>query len=79
LFARVRDRNLQYDPKSLSIEEMARQLLHLGSEFGQISACVIEAGADNQISRTEAMRIKQAAAEIVGRCQTVINGVEPYI
>lgn len=79
LFARVRDRNLQYDPQSLSIKEMERQLLHLGSEFGQIAACVIEASHDNQIARAEAMRIKTAAADIIGRCQTMLNGVEPYI
>lgn len=79
LFARVRDRNLQYDPKSLSVEEMERLLLHLGAEFGQIATCVIEAGADNQISRAEAMRVKTAAADIIGRCQTMLSGVEPYI
>ena len=79
LLARVNDQNLKYDPKAMAIEEMERQLLHLGADFGSVAQCVIDAGMDRKVSRAEAMRIKNAVASIMARCQDVLTGVEPYI
>lgn len=79
LLARVNDQNLKYDPKAMSIEEMERQLLHLGADFGSVAHCVIEAGMDRKVTRAEVLRIKNAVANIMGRCQEVLTGVEPYI
>jgi hypothetical protein len=79
LLARVADQNLKYDPKSMSIEEMERHLLHLGADFGAVATCVIDAGMDRIVTRPEAMRIKTATADIMRRCQDILTGVEPYI
>lgn len=79
MLARVNDQNLKYDIAAMGVEEMERQLLHLGADFGSVAQCVIDAGMDRKVSRAEAMRIKNAVANIMGRCQDVLTGVEPYI
>ena len=79
ILARVLDRNLKYDRRNMTVEEMERQLLHLSVEFGGVAACVVEAGKDGRVDRTEAMRCKTAAADVIARCQSIIGGLEPYI
>lgn len=79
LLARVADKNLLYDRQRMGISEMERNMLHLGAEFGQVAIHVLSATTDGAIDRTEAMRIKSAAADVMARCQTILSGVEPYI
>lgn len=79
LLARVDDTCLKHDLRSMTVAEMEQHILHLGAEFGQIAAVVIEAGQDHKVSRAEALRIKNAAGDIMARCQAVLTGVENYI
>ena len=79
LLALVEDRNLKYDPKAVGADELQTQIVHLGAEFGQVATCVLDAVEDNKLTRAEALRCKNAAADVIARAQTIVHGVEPYI
>lgn len=78
LFARVRDRNLQYDPKSLTVSELLEQAASGGAELGRTFEYILEAGKDNKVSHLEALRIEKTAAELIKIGQSIHAGVQAY-
>jgi len=79
LLARVAGCNLHHEHRTLEPCELVSQLARLSVEFGRVALATQDAIHDKAITRPEAMRIKNAAADVISRCQGIMHGVEPYI
>lgn len=77
--ARIDDRNLCHETPGMEPCQLVGQIASLGAEFGRVAIAAEEAMRDKTINRKEAMRIKNAAADVIARCQSVIMGMEGYI
>lgn len=79
LIAYANDGGLKYCPMPLPAGELAVACTEMGAEFGEFARAAVDAIADGEISRTEALRIRTAMGEVIAVCQRIINGVEPHI
>lgn len=69
----------KHTPRPMSADELAREFLEFGADFGKVATAALDAVNDKEISRVEAMRIKNALMDIVSTSQVLLSGVEPYI
>lgn len=75
--AQVRNLCLDYDNKPISPEALARQIVAMGREFGELAAEAEKALEDGRIDRVEALRLRHAVCRIAARGQSITNGIRP--
>lgn len=77
LAAQINNLGLEYDNEPISTEELAREIVSMAAEFGQLAAEVEKSLADGCIDRKEALRLRHAVCRIARRGQAITNGIRP--
>lgn len=68
---------LEYDNPPLEPADLAREVVAMGSEFGELAAEAEKAIDDNKIDRQEAQRLRKAVCRLARRGQIITNGIRP--